>query len=755
MENRLYDYMDWPAIEGIVYSDQASPKDIMGPRLTSDGLLVQGFFPGVSAADVLVDEEVYPMEMQDEAGYYAALIPARAVLPYRYRVTSGEDVREFADPYAFPAQITEEEERAFCAGVYYHAYEKLGAHPMTVNGVSGTYFAVWAPNALRVSVVGDFNNWDGRTLPMHRMPMSGIFELFVPGVEAGASYKYELKVKGGSVFLKADPYAQASEIQKTGNSVVCDLSNFVWNDGEWMEERKKYAQRNQPISIYETKLTDWRDGKELADFAKNLGYTHVELLPVMEYLEEGTQGYATVSYYAPTSRVGSPADFQHIVDQLHQAGIGVILDWTPAHFPRYEGGLEKFDGTEIYESGDPMMGVHPMWNTLLYKYESPMVKDFLIANAFFWTEVYHVDGLRMDDVDAMLYLDYGRQPGQWRPNMYGTNENLQAIEFLKHLNSIMKKFYPEVLLIAQEDGLWPELTDSVENDHMGFDYKWSSGWTGDFLAYLGKDAAGRTDYHDQLTVSMLYAYCEHFILTLGKRDVGTVSNFMSKLPGSEEEKMAQVRAAYAYMMLHPGCMMTAPEADMPETLKAYIKDWNTFYKTHPALSEMDSDYDGFEWIQLMNAEQNILVFLRKTEKPEETLLAVCNFSAQSYDKFTVGVPFYGKYKEIFNSDLAVYGGRGVANLRAKTSAAKSYDERECSLTIKVPAYGVTVFSCTPAEMPAKKAPAAKKTAAEKASAKKTSAKKTTTEKTTAKKTTAAKAAAKKAPAAKTAAKKQR
>ena len=315
-----------------------------------------------------------------------------------------------------------------------------------------------------------------------------------------------------------------------------------------------------------------------------------------------------------------------------------------------------------------------------------------------------------------------------------------------------------MLLIAQEDGLWPELTDSVENDHMGFDYKWSSGWTGDFLAYLGKDAAGRTDYHDQLTVSMLYAYCEHFILTLGKRDVGTVSNFMSKLPGSEEEKMAQVRAAYAYMMLHPGCMMTAPEADMPESLKAYIKDWNTFYKTHPALSEMDSDYDGFEWIQLMNAEQNALVFLRKTEKTEETLLAVCNFSAQSYDKFTVGVPFYGKYKEIFNSDLAVYGGQGIANLRAKTSEVKPYDERECSLTIKVPAYGVIVFSCTPEEMPEKKAPAAKttvkttaktaaktaaKTTAKKTAVKKTAAKKTTAKKTAVKKTTAEKAIAEK------------
>lgn len=695
MDNRLYDYMDWPAIEGIVYSDQASPKDIMGPRLTSDGLLVQGFFPGAESAQVIAGDDIYPMEMEDEAGYFAALIPARALIPYRYSITFGETVREFADPYAFPAQITEEEEKAFCAGVYYRAYEKLGAHPMTINGVSGTYFAVWAPNALRVSVVGDFNNWDGRTLPMHRMPRSGIFELFVPGVEAGAAYKYELKIKGDHVFLKADPYAYACEIKKTGNSVVCDLSDFSWNDAEWIKERQKYAKRNQPVSIYETKLTDWNSAKELADFVKELGYTHVELLPVMEYLDENTQGYATAAYYAPTCRIGSPKDFQQIVDELHQAGIGVILDWTPADFPRYEGGLEKFDGTALYESGDPMMGIHPLWNTFLYKYESPMVKDFLIANACFWTEMYHIDGLRMDDVDAMLYLDFCRQPGQWRPNMYGTNENLQAVDFLKHLNSIMKKFHPEVLLIAQEDGLWPELTDSVKNDHLGFDYKWNSSWTQDFLAYLRKDADGRTEAHDQLTISMLYTYCEHFILTLGKRDIGTIQSFADILPGTQEEKLAQIRAAYGYMMLHPGCMMTAPEADMPETFKAYVKDWNAFYKEHPALSLMDSDYDGFEWIQLMNAEQNILAFLRKTEYPEETLLAVCNFSGTVYPKFTVGVPFYGKYKEIFNSDQIIYGGQGVVNPRAKTSAAKPFDERDYSLTIKMPAYGVAIFSCTP------------------------------------------------------------
>lgn len=697
MDEKLYKYMDWPRIEAVVYGEEVSPKDVMGPRITKDGVLIQGFFPEAKSAKVIAGKKEYQMEMEDEAGYFAVLLPAKRIPKYSFLVQWEDYEKQWTDPYQYSGQMLPEEEKAFCAGVYYESYKKLGAHLMTVDGVEGTYFAVWAPNAQRVSVVGDFNNWDGRFLMMHRMPMSGIFELFVPDIKAGTLYKYEIKEKSGKISLKADPYGFGAEKPKDCASVVTNLSGFSWDDGEWMEARKKYDDRKQPISIYETDITKWESGEELAEFMKETGYTHVEFKPVMEYLEESTGGYSTSSYYAPTSRFGTPEKFQKAVNLLHQAEVGVILDWTPAQFPRFEGGLEKFDGTPLYEIPDESASVHPMWGTMLYNYGSPMVRDFLIANACFWTEVYHVDGFRMDDVDAMLYLDYGRNMGEWQPNLYGTNENLYAVEFLKHLNSIVKKRNPGVLLIAQEDGLWPELTDSVENDHLGFDYKWSGGWTRDFLEYLASEPENRKRSHDQLTLSTLYAYSEHYILTLGSRDVGTLDDFRKRIWGDENQKEAEIRAAYGYMTLHPGCKMSAPDKEMPKALKEYIRDLNTLYKEQPALWKKDDDYEGLEWIQLMKYEENVLTFLRKTENPSETLLAVCNFAADTYENYQVGVPYAGKYKEIFNSDLKKYGGNGVGNPRVKTAKSQEWDERPYSIKMKIPALGILVFSVTPQE----------------------------------------------------------
>ncbi len=739
MNEKAYSYMDWPRIEAIVYAEEASPKDVMSPRLTPDGILIQGFFPGAEEAAVLVGNKEYPMEQEDEAGYFAAMIPGRKIPAYQFRVKTGGKTEVFYDAYAFPGMLTEEDEKAFVAGVYYNAYEKLGAHPVIKDGIEGTSFAVWAPNAVRVSVVGDFNHWDGRRLPMHRMPMSGIFELFVPGVQPGDIYKYEILVKGKGTHLKADPYANRAEQPRACGSVVAKVDDFVWNDQAWMADRKKYADRDQPVSIYETSLTKWKTAGELVDFVSDLGYTHVELHPIMEYMEDQTDGYSTSSYFAPTSRFGTPEDFQKLVDALHQKGIGVILDWTPAQFPRYEGGLENFDGTPLYELKDPAAAVHPIWGTLLYNYESPMVKDFLISNACFWMEVYHVDGLRLDDVDAMLYLDFGRKAGEWQPNMYGSNENLAAIEFLKHLNSITRKRNPGVLLIAQEDGLWPELTDSVENDHLGFDYKWSGGWTRDFLYYLAVPPVGRKNCHDQLTLSSVYAYSEHYILTLGLRDVGDLEEFKNRLPGSDQEKEAQVREAYAYMMLHPGCKMNAPDPDMSSALQACVRDLNQVYTQHPALYRMDNDYDGFEWIQLMKYDENVITFIRKTDKPEETLLAVCNFAGIPYKDYQTGVPFAGKYKEIFNSDDKKYGGEGKTNPRMKRAKKEECDERDYSIKLTLPALGVVIMTCTPEEEKKPvKATQAKKAAVKKTAVKKTAVKKTATKTTAAKKTTAIK-----------------
>ena len=702
MADKAYEYMDWPRIEAIVYGEEASPRDVMQPRVTEDGVLIQGFFPGADAAEVVVGEKSYPMILEDEAGYYAVMLPLKRIPEYRFRVIRGSRKETFYDAYECPCQITEEEERAFCAGVYYKAYEKLGAHPGTCGEVEGTYFAVWAPNAIRVSVVGDFDRWDGRRLPMHRMPMSGIFEIFVPGVQAGASYQYEIKIKGGNVQRKSDPYGNGTQGAPSVISVVTELGEFLWQDEAWMKARERFASREVPVSIYETDVTEWKNSGELVEFLKETGYTHVEFHPVMEYLDRSSGGYSTSVYYAVTTRFGTAADFLTLVEDLHQAGIGVILDWTPAQFPRFDAGLEKFDGTPLYEVQDPAMAVHPMWGTMLYNYGSPMVKDFLISNAFFWLDEFHVDGFRMDDVDAMLYLDFGREAGQWTANLYSSNENLQAMEFLKHLNSIVKKQYPGILLIAQEDGLWPQLTDSVENDHLGFDYKWSGGWTKDLLSYLEAEPLDRRNYYDQLTLSMMYAYSEHYVLTLGKRDVGTLKEFQEKLPGSSRQKDAQLRAAYGYLMLHPGVKMTAPDGDVGPEMRAYLHDLNELYRNHPALYAMDGNSDGFEWIQFTSYDENVVAFLRKTEKQEETILAVCNFSPVSYDSYRVGVPFAGKYKEIFNSDSEKFGGQGVVNARAKAAIHMECDNREFSLKLKLPAYGVAVFGCTPEKVDVKK-----------------------------------------------------
>lgn len=728
MADKAYEYMDWPRIEAIVYGEEASPRDVMQPMVTEDGVLIQGFFPGTDAAEVVVGKTSYPMILEDEAGYYAVMLPLKRIPEYRFRVTRGSMKKTFYDAYECPCQITEEEEKAFCAGVYYKAYEKLGAHPGICGGVKGTYFAVWAPNAIRVSVVGDFDRWDGRRLPMHRMPMSGIFELFVPGVQAGVSYQYEIKIKGGNVQRKSDPYGNGTQGAPSVISVVTDLGDFSWQDEAWMKEREKFASREVPVSIYETDVTEWKNSSELVAFLKETGYTHVEFHPVMEYLDQSSGGYSTSSYYAVTTRFGTAADFRALVEDLHQAGIGVILDWAPAQFPRFDAGLEKFDGTPLYEVQDPAMAVHPMWGTMLYNYGSPMVKDFLISNAFFWLDEFHVDGFRMDDVDAMLYLDFGREAGQWTANLYSSNENLQALEFLKHLNSVVKKQYPGILLIAQEDGLWPQLTDSVENDHLGFDYKWSGGWTKDLLTYLEAEPENRKDHYDQLTLSMMYAYSEHYVLTLGKRDVGCREEFLKKLPGSSKQKAAQLRAAYAYLTVHPGIKMTAPDGDEKTEMKEYLHDLNELYRTYPALYSMDGNSDGFEWIQFTSSDENIVAFLRKTEKKNETLLVVCNFSPVSYDSYHVGVPFAGKYKEIFNSDNGKYGGQGVINARAKASVQEECDAHKNSLKLKLPAYGVAVFTCTEEKIVGKTVEKAKETATEKTSAVKKAVRKVTARK---------------------------
>ncbi|MCI5650256.1 MAG: 1,4-alpha-glucan branching protein GlgB [Fusicatenibacter sp.] len=734
MEERLYEYMDWAEIEAVVYSEENHPRTLLGPHITPDGVLIQGFFPDAKKAAVrtIKDGETYEMVMEDEAGYFAVLVPGNEIPEYTLVYTDAEGHQvEHYDPYAFPSQFTEKEQKQFEAGIYYNSYEKLGAHPMIIDEVSGVYFAVWAPNAIRVSVVGNFNNWDGRAYQMNLLD-SGIYELFIPGVRVGDLYKYEIKAKGGLTYLKSDPYASAAQLRPNNASVVADLGNYVWQDEAWMKQRRNTQGEKAPISIYEMHLGSWRkpdDGREfyncreiapmLAEYVKEMGFTHVELMPVMEHPLDESWGYQVTGYYAPTARYGTPDDFRYFVDYLHGQGIGVILDWVPAHFPRDTFGLSAFDGTCLYEHFDPRQGAHPHWGTLIYNYGRPQVSNFLISNALFWAKEYHADGIRMDAVASMLYLDYGKNDGEWVANIYGGNENLQAIEFLKHLNSVFKKEFPDALLIAEESTAWPKVTGALDDDGLGFDYKWNMGWMNDFTEYMKNDPVFRGYHHNQLTFSMVYAFSEKFLLSLSHDEVVHMKGSMyTKMPGNPEQKMANLRLAYGYQIAHPGKKLMfmgqefAQEKEWNEKaslqwdvldnernqqFKDYMAALQKVYKEYPALHELDSAPEGFEWINGMEWEKNLLIFLRKTEKKEETLLVVCNFSNMEYDDFRIGVPYPGKYKEIFNSDAKGYGGTGVVNPRVKMSKKMEWDERPDSISVKIPPLGISIFTYAKAE----------------------------------------------------------
>ena len=732
MSDKLYDNMDWAAIEAMVYSEEDHPHDILGAKVTPDGVLVQAFFPGavkVSLKQGTGSEK--EMTLEDEAGFYATLLPGKTVPSYVLRAEF-EDGRvwEGADPYNFEPQITEEDEARFSAGIAYEIYEKLGAHPMTIDGVSGVYFAVWAPNAQRVSVVGDFNKWDGRMLPMRRLPDSGIFELFVPSLKAGELYKYEIKAKGGLTYLKTDPYGFYCEKRPATASIVQELS-YDWGDRDWMEQRSFREGKDRPMMIYEVHLGSFRKPEEnteeffnyrelakmIADHVKKIGYTHVQLMPVMEHPLDDSWGYQTLCYYAPTSRFGKPEDFMYMVDYLHQQGIGVILDWTPAYFPSDNTGLIGFDGTNLYEHRDPRQGYSPNWGTLVYNYGRPQVKNFLIANALFWAKVYHADGIHMNAVSSMLYLDYGRSDGQWVANMYGGNENLEAIEFIKHLNSIFHKEVPGAVLTADESSAWPKVTAPLDEEGLGFDFKWNNGWSSDVMSYMQLDPVFRSYHHGDLIFSMIYQYSEHFILALSHQEAAEpAGSLLSKMPGKREMKLANLRTLLGYMILHPGKKLLfmgqdfgdpsgwshrkAPDwmltdAEGHAELLAYMQELVSCYKSHPALYGSDDDPDGFEWINSISANENLIVFLRKHE--EEVLLCVCNFSPLVYENRKIGVPFVGKYKEIFNSDAQRFGGKGCCNPRVKASRFDECDGREESIRIKVPPMGIAVFAATRAD----------------------------------------------------------
>lgn len=779
MDKTLYDLMDWAGIEEIVYSEAANPHRMLGAHMTPEGMLVQAFIP--TARDITVKLSAtgkqYQMEMADETGFFAALIPRKTLADYTLLVFyDNGTLSEIHDPYSFAPQFTESDLKKFEAGVHYSIYNKMGAHPMTVKGVSGVYFAVWAPEAMRVSVVGDFNLWDGRRSQMRRLGDSGVFEIFIPELKKGAVYKYEIKFKNGDPALKADPYANYAELRPNTASIVWDLDEYKWNDQDWMKKRAALDTKTAPMSIYEVHLGSWmrkptevdKRGREivgsefynyreiavkLAEYVKEMGYTHVELLPVMEHPLDASWGYQVTGYYAPTSRFGTPDDFMYFMDYLHGQGIGVILDWVPAHFPRDAWGMAQFDGSCLYEHKDPRQGAHPHWGTLIYNYGRPGVSNFLIANAMFWADRYHADGIRFDAVASMLYLDYGKNPGEWIANMYGGHENLEAVEFLKHLNSVFRGRKDGAILIAEESTAWPKVTGDVKNGGLGFDYKWNMGWMNDMLRYMSLDPLFRKGSHNSLTFSFFYAFSENFILPISHDEVvygkGSLYN---KMPGTPEEKAAGVRCFATYMMAHPGKklqfmgtefsqhdewnfneelewnLLQYPEHQMAQT---FFKKLNAFYLGRSELWEIDFSWEGFSWISNDDDSQSVIAF-RRFDREGNELIAVCNFLPVRRENYCIGVPYAGVYEEVFTSDAAEFGGTGFtngSNIRTVDEAMHGFEQ---SISLTLPENTVFFLRCkrkaakkpaakttkTTAKKPAAKKPAAKKAAGTKAAKKK-------------------------------------
>ena len=616
--------------------------------------------------------------------------------------------------------ITEFDQYLFGQGTHYDLYNKLGAHPMTVDEEEGVYFAVWAPNAAAVSIVGDFNEWDENATPMERLDPLGIYQIFLTGIKVGDIYKYCVTAQDGKKTLKADPYGFQAELRPNNASVVADISDFKWHDSRWMKKREKFDDKKNPMFVYEQTEED-EDGfynyreiaHELAAYVKDMGYTHVELMGIAEHPFDGSWGYQVTNYFAPTSRHGSPEDFQYFMDYMHEHNIGVILDWVPAHFPRDAFGLAEFDGTCLYEYADPRKGEHPDWGTKVFDYGKTEVQNFLICNALFWLEHYHVDGLRVDAVASMLYLDYGREDGQWVPNIYGGNENLEAIEFFKHLNTIVKKRNPGIVMIAEESTAWPKVTDKAEYGGLDFSLKWNMGWMHDFLEYMKLDPYFRKYNHTKMNFAMVYAYSENYMLVLSHDEVVHLKcSMIEKMPGSYEDKFKNLMAGYAFMTGHPGKKLLFMGQDFGQHrewsekreldwflldkepnrhLQAFVKELLHLYKNNKCLYEYDCYPEGFEWINADDGDRSIFSFVRHSESGKSNMLFIINFTPVERPDYRVGTTCRRKHTLVLNSDDKKFGGTGKRRPKEYKPAKKECDGRKYSFKYKLPAYGVAVF----------------------------------------------------------------
>ncbi|MEW6068621.1 MAG: 1,4-alpha-glucan branching protein GlgB [Nitrospirota bacterium] len=719
----------------IVNAEHWDPFQVLGIHIIKKGgrkaIAIRTFLPDAEKA-LVVDiktEKLYQMEKIHEAGFFEAILFNREdIFPYRIRLKSYDKiVSEFYDPYSFMPVLTDFDLYLIGEGSHYKKYEKLGAHVIEINGIKGVHFAVWAPNAKRVSIIGDFNKWDGRRHPMRVIGSSGVWEIFIPGIKAGDLYKFEIKSKSNNIFVKADPYAFYFELRPKSASIVYDINTYQWNDSEWMKMRPKKNWFESPVSIYEVHLGSWlkvpeEDNRfltyrEIADkltyYVKEMGFTHVELLPITEHPFDASWGYQTLGYFAPTSRYGNPEDFMYLVDKCHQNNIGVILDWAPAHFPTDGHGLGFFDGTCLYEHADPKKGYHPDWGTAIFNYGRNEVRNFLISNALFWFEKYHIDGLRIDAVASMLYLDYSRKEGEWIPNIFGGRENLEAIDFIKKFNEIIHQYHHGVLTIAEESTAWGGVSRPTYLGGLGFSMKWNMGWMNDTLEFMEKDPVHRKYHHNNLTFSLLYAFTENFILVLSHDEVvHGKRSLLSKMPGDMWQKFANLRLLYGFMYTHPGKKLLFMGGEFGQWdewnhdksidwhllkftphkyLQKFVMDLNHIYQSEPALYEVDFTYQGFEWIDFHDTEHSIISFIRRAKKSEDFLVIVCNFTPVPRIGYRIGVPKNCFYKEILNSDSFIYWGSNMGNAGGVNADELPCHGKQYSIIINLPPLSITIL----------------------------------------------------------------
>ncbi len=721
-------------IEQIVHGEHRDPFHVLGAHLVrvaeKPAVAVRAYLPQAASAQVLSGElgKAVTMTNLRNSGFFEALVEGRdRLFTYKLRLT-GPDGRawEIHDPYSFWPVLSDFDEHLFSEGKDLRTYEKLGAHPMVRGGVPGVFFAVWAPNASRVSVVGDFNSWDGSRHPMRSRGLTGLWELFIPGLVEGDKYKYEIRSQAGDYIVKKfDPCGYYSEVRPKTASVVFDLDKYRWGDSEWIAARSEHNGFDKPISVYEVHLGSWRRKSdqehsfltyrelagELVEYAKDMGFTHLELMPVSEHPLDASWGYQTTGYFAPTSRFGTPRDFQYFVDYCHRNGLGVIVDWVPAHFPMDEHGLRYFDGTHLYEHADPRLGEHQDWGTSIFNFGRTEVRNFLLTNALCWLDKFHIDGLRVDAVASMLYLDYSRKPGEWVPNRYGGNENLDAVSFIRELNTVLHAQHPGILTIAEESTAWPQVSHPVYLGGLGFSLKWNMGWMHDILLYFSKDPVYRRYHHNSLTFAVMYAFTENFVLPFSHDEVvHTKGSMIAKMPGDDWRKFANLRALYALMYAFPGkklLFMGDEFAQWSEwnhdssldwhllqyephrKMQACVRDLNHLYRKTGQLHSIDFHHSGFEWIDFADSEHSVISFMRRSKDSKDPLIVAGNFTPVPRAGYRIGVPKGGKYRVLFNSDAEAYGGSNAGNGFEVTADPVRQHGQPYSLNLILPPLAVT------------------------------------------------------------------